>query len=864
MKSYKLKFVSYVLILLSAMFLVNPVQSQDWLEMMDKNDANVYEIKNSFDLWWGDRKVERGTGWKQFHRWYAEWEPRTYPSGDLPNPGIIYDAVLQHNNNVRDGQDAGSNWTPMGPYSWTSTSYNPGMGRVNCITVDPGNSDIIYVGTPAGGMWKTTNGGTNWFTMTDHLATLGVSSIAIDPSNTSTIYIGTGDGDGTQTYSIGILKSTDGGNTFSATGLVWGIADFRRVSRILINPTTPSTLVAATSNGIYRTTNSGVNWTQVETGAFYDIEFKPGDPSVVYAAKNRTSDARFYKSTNGGESFTEITSGLPTPSTASRYSIAVSPDDPSYVYILAGNSTNYGFLGIYRSTNSGTSFTTRSTSPNIMGYEMDGSSAGGQAWYDIALAVDPTDAEVIYTGGINIWKSTNGGTSLTINTHWIWPPTTAGYSHADIHSLDFYGTTLYCGSDGGIYTTPDAGTTWSNKSFGLQITQFYKIAGTPSGPYLLYGGTQDNGSNRFRSGSFTHVFGADGADCAINYVDTNIVFVSYQNGGILRSTNSGATFVDAVSGITESGAFITPFEMSPAVPTTLYAGFDNIWKTTNSAASWTKISTFGVSGKINAISISESSPATIYCAKGSTVFKTTNDGGNWTSVSTGLPSLSVTGIDISNTDPSKVWITFSGYTAGSKVYKTTNGGTSWENYSGSLPNIPANCIKFRNSSSDGVYVGTDVGVYYRNSTHGDWLPFSTGLPNVVIKDLEIHYGVQKLRAGTFGRGLWESALDSTVGVDPISSNIPDRFQLHQNYPNPFNPSTTIRYDVVNKSHVTLMIYDMSGRLVRTLLNQVLATGERLIVWDGRDNNGSPVSSGIYIYELTAGNLKQSKKMALVK
>lgn len=842
---------------------VAPLHSQDWVQMMDRNNANVYEIKNSFDLWWGNRKVERGTGWKQFQRWFAHWEPICYPSGDLPSPKLLYDAIQEHNNNVRDNPDLGSNWISMGPTSWTSSSYNPGLGRINCITVDPSSSSIIYVGTPSGGMWKSTNAGANWFTTTDDMATLGVSAIAIDPSSTSTVYIGTGDGDGSQTYSIGILKSTDGGSTFATTGLTWDITDFRRVSKILINPTTPSTLVAATSAGIYRTTNSGVNWTLIESGGFYDLEFKPGDPTVVYAAKNRTSDGRFYKSTNGGASFTEVTTGLPSPSGTCRYAIGVSADDPSYVYLLAGKSSDYSYNGVYRSTNSGTSFSTMSTTPNLLGYALDGTTGGGQAWYDLAMTVDPTNADVIYIGGINIWKSTNGGTSFTISTHWIWPPTSAGYSHADIHSLDFYGTTLYSGSDGGIYTTSNGGTTWVNKTFGMQITQFYKIGGAPSAPYLLYGGTQDNGSNRFRSGAFTHIFGADGGEAAINYLDTSIVFCEYQNGGILRSTNSGMNFTEITGSITESGAFVTPFEMHPTVPTTLYAGFDNIWKTTNSGSSWTKISTIS-GGKINTISISESSPSTIYFGKGSLVYKTTNDGANWTSVSTGLPSLTVTYIDVSATDPSKVWVTFSGYTAGEKVYKSTNGGTTWTNYSGSLPNAPANCIVYRKSSSDGVYVGTDVGVYYRNSTHADWIAFSSGLPNVGVRELEIHYGVQKLRAGTFGRGLWESQLDSTVGIDPISSNIPDRFQLFQNYPNPFNPHTSIRYDIANKDHVKLTIYDMAGKQIRTLVNEVQTGGERLIVWNGKDDNGQQVSSGIYIYELTAGSQKQSRKMVLIK
>ena len=381
-------------------------------------------------------------------------EPRVYPSGKLLDPDIVSREYNKYLNKLGKtiSQKSNANWVPKGPSSWNTVSYNPGIGRVNCITVAPNDSNIIYLGAPSGGFWKSIDGGQNWFTTTDSLTVLGVSAIAVHPSNPDLIYIATGDGDGGDTYSIGVLYSLDGGYTWNPTNLNWQVTQSRRISKLLIHPNDPTILFAAASNGIYKSLDSGINWVNVQSGNFKDMEFKPGDPATIYVCGRE-----FFKSTNTGSSFIQITSGLPSSSLISRLAIAVSGANADYVYLLAGSSATSGFYGLYRSTNSGTSFSARSSSPNILGYSLTGSSSGGQSYYDLAIAMSPYNADVIYVGGINIWKSTDGGANWDIIAYWYYPETSVPYVHADIHSLDFYGSVLYSGSDGSRHGPPGAG-----------------------------------------------------------------------------------------------------------------------------------------------------------------------------------------------------------------------------------------------------------------------------------------------------------------------------------------------------------------------------------------------------------------------
>ncbi|MFH1320502.1 MAG: T9SS type A sorting domain-containing protein [Bacteroidota bacterium] len=746
-----------------------PLSAQKWVEMMQDGAVNFYDTQKEFNEYYKDRTYEKGKGWKQFKRWEYFMEQRVYPSGRLPKPTQAWSEHIEY---MKDHSSelkvkTGGNWMPLGPSDWFSTGWNPGLGRVNCVMVDHGNSNIIYFGAPSGGCWKSTDGGNSWFTTTDGLPIIGVSGIAIDPVNHDIVYLGTGDGDGGDTYSIGVLKSTDGGNSWNTTGLNWQTTQTKRINKILIHPTDPNILFAATNNGIFYSSDAANNWILVQGGNFSDIEFKPGNTGIVYASSDE-----FFRSSDNGLSFTKITYGLPPDTDINRAFISVSEAAPDHVYFLCGSSDDASFYGLYRSENTGVTFSLRTNSPNLFCYAEDGSGSGGQSWYDMALAVSPTNPDEVYVGGINVWKSIDGGLSFNINTHWYYP-TTYGYVHADIHSLDFFGSNLYCGSDGGIFKTSNNGNTWTDLSKGIEITQFYRIGGSPTNPNLIIGGTQDNGTNLLRLGVWTHVLGADGMEAIIDYSNPDIMYGAIQNGDIYKSTDGGLNFNYIAGNITEGGAWVTPYVIDPFNSSTLYAGYKNVWKTTDGGSNWATISNFNPSYSLRSLAVAPSNPGYLYAATYDTLYKTTDGGASWTFINDGLPSNAITYIAVNPTDPENIWVTLSGFSNGEKVYRTDDAGASWTNISGNLPNLPVNCIVYKEGSDDGIYVGTDVGIYYKDNTLTNWQPFMNNLPNVIVNELEIHYGSGKIRAATYGRGIWESDLYTPVAAPPEAQFVSD-------------------------------------------------------------------------------------------
>lgn len=847
-------------ILFILIILISSVFAQKWVDMIEKKDVNLYEIQKEFYEYWKDKKHEKGKGWKQFKRWEYFWQKRVFPTGEFPAPDITAKEFLKYKeqkNNFKNLK-VRSNWTPMGPFSWNTISYNPGIGRINCSAVHPDDPDIIFVGAPSGGFWKTTDSGLIWTTTTDDLPVLGVSSIAIDPLHPDTIYIASGDGDAGDTYSLGVMKSTDGGDTWTSTGLDWSNYTSRRISKILINPNNTNIILAATSDGIYKSVNGGDDWTKAQSGNFKDMEFKPEDPTVVYAC-----GTYLYKSIDSGDDFSRITNGIPASTSVNRLALAVTDANPEFLYIVAGDVSNSSFYGFYRSTDSGESFTEMATSPNLLGYEINGSDDGGQSWYDLAIAASPIDSNEVYVGGVNIWKTLDGGTTWNINTHWYYYTNSYPYVHADIHDLIFHGSVLYAGTDGGIFRTNNYGSDWQDISAGLATTQFYRFGLYPANANVMIGGTQDNGTNRYNSGIWTHVIGGDGMEAIIDYSSQSIMYASYYYGAIMRSMNGGYNFISINNNITETGDWVTPFVIDPLDPQTLYAGFSNVWKTENRGDSWTKLTSLA-GGKIQAIEVAKSNTNYIFIAKSNAIYRTIDGGSEWTNITAGLPSAYMTYIAISNENPEHLWVTFSGYYAGEKVYESTDGGDTWTNFSQGLPNIPVNCITYQADNHGALYLGTDVGVYYKDSTLTEWEPFMEGLPNVIVRELEIHYASQKIRAATYGRGIWESSLQTVTAIETNDINIPKEYSLSQNHPNPFNPSTTILYNLPVSAHTSIIVYNTLGQKIRTLKNEYQNAGYKSAIWNGKNDSGKEMPGGVYIYRIKSGNFIQARKMLYLK
>jgi PKD repeat protein len=748
------KFTFLTLIVLSTLF----GTAQKWVDMMHDPNANFYDVVAEFNSYWKNKPYERGQGYKAFRRWEWFMAPRVYPTGDkkLASRSYAlekYQEYLDQNITAKTMASAAvsattANWTALGPFG---SPVGGDAGRIQVIKLKPGTPTTIYVGTAAGGLWTSTDNGVNYTTNTDQFASLGIADICINPTNTAVMYVATGDKDAGDTYATGVLKSTNGGATWSAlTGLTWTASQQRRIYRMLMHPTNPDIILVFSTAGVYRTTNGGTSWTQTSTTSMVDAEFKTDDPNTIFGVT--LNGVR--KSIDNGLTFSTITvSGL----SANRLSVAVSAANPNCVYVLASAPSN-GFGGLYRSTNAGTTYSLMSSTPNIFDWNTVPSGTSGQGWYDIAIDASPTNSNEIIAGGVNSWKSTNGGVNWTINSHWYGGG--APYVHADLHYVYYVsGTTCFLGHDGGISRTTNSGASWQTINGQMNIAQIYKLGNAANTATKVVSGHQDNGTNLMSGTAWNQIYGGDGMDCFISWAGTNTIVASYVEGDFQRSTNGGGSFANIVSGLTGSAQWVAPIIQHPTQQNTYFCGYQHVFKTTNQGTSWTQLGSIGTT--LDEVRISPSNTLIMYATSPGSVWKTINGGTSWSSISAGLPGGSITDLTLDNQNPNNIYVTFSGYSATNKVYQSTNGGATWTNYSTGLPPIPINCaIYTNNSAAQAVYVGTDIGVYYREASMTSWIPYFTGLPNVVVNELEIYYPTSKIRAATYGRGVWESDLYS--------------------------------------------------------------------------------------------------------
>ena len=740
-----MKYCSYSLVVVFTLLslILGAQPNGPWVKTKNTPEKTFAEYQQEFYEYWEGRTPEKGEGFKQFKRWEYFWETRVMEDGTLPSSAFIWDNIQLAKSRYSATSKMPGQWTAMGPFDYELTgSWSAGHGRINEITVDPNDPNTIYIGAPAGGIWKSSDLGQTWEVLNDDMGVIGVSAIAIDPTDTDVIYIGTGDDDAGDNPSIGVMKTIDGGLTWNTTGLV--ITGSIKISKLLIDPNNTQIIYAATDNGILKSNDGGDIFTTILSGQIRDMAFKPGNEQTIYAV----SSTQFYRSTNGGDTFDQITSGLPT-SNISRIVIGVSVAQSNIVYLLFAASNN-GFKGIYRSSDSGTSFVLKNNTTDIF--------ESTQAWYDLAITVDSENADIVYTGVLNLWKSSNGGTSFNKVNSWS-NPTGSSYTHADIHFLGSFNGILYCGSDGGIYRSANKAATFSDLSPGLQIGQFYKISATEQNENTVAGGLQDNGGYYTQTGSegWKCYYGADGMDCAINPSNQDMVYGSIQFGSIFFSTNGGNNLEGI--GSPETGAWVTPIAIDLKNHESLLVGYSYLYQFIGNT--WRKFSSFPFGGNLSNIRIAESNPDIIYMSLGKKLYKTTDRGLTVTQI-TGLPNISITDIAINNTNAENIWVTLAGWFEGNKVFKSVDGGESWTNISGSLPNLPTNCIAYQNNTDNGVYVGNDFGVYYYDETIGDWINYSDGLPRTIVNDIEINNVAGLITVGTYGRGIWRAQLETNA------------------------------------------------------------------------------------------------------
>ncbi len=659
-------------------------------------------------------------------------------------------------------------WEFFGPFL---IEENPGIGRVNRIAFHPSDPDIIYLGTAGGGVQYTNNHGIDWAPLTESLPVNNISGIVVDHTDPDLIYILTGDGDGCcggargyflRKSSTGILKSVNGGYTWQPTGLIFEEDDEVWPYDLVQHPVLPEILLAATSTGIFLSVDAGQDWTQVLNSKVFELHFKPDQPSVIFAV----SDEYVFRSTTVGITWDSIAIPL-LDGDDGRMSLAICDLDPDVMYLAASpdSDDSTSCRGFFQSTDAGLSFDFVIDTPNIVDYQPN---------YDLAMICNPQNINQVLVGAVRHWKTTNAGSSFA----------KLDGTHADIHDLKVnpLNNRLYSANDGGLYYSDDFGENWIFMAEYCAITQYYKLAVSQQNPEVVIAGAQDNGTHRNHenaSQDMDKIHGGDGMDCAIHPSNDSLMIYSSQDGDFWLSSDLGnsedslihrSSLPDAVK-----ASWVTAIGWDPSDADNIYIGYKPIYRSFDRGATFDPIPDT-VSGR-RILHVATANGQRLYAGD---LYKITEDvntfhlwtssdqGTTWTPLHTSntFPDtfLVISALCTHPDDDQEVWITVAGYVDGIKVFRSLDAGTTWTNMSGTLPNTTMNTIVLQNtqgSSNYAVYLGTDIGIFYRDASLGDWIPFSNGLPIVEISDLEINHADGRIVASTHGRGIWIADLFSS-------------------------------------------------------------------------------------------------------
>ena len=801
-----------------------------------------------------------------------EWfeKQRAFPFEEIPNDEYLKAVDYVKNYMPVSNLSTDANWTLVGP-----TNIE---GRITSIVIHPTNPQVVYVGSANGGVWKSTNFCQSWISVFDNQNTSSIGALAIDPQNSEILYCGTGEANSLRSYypGTGIYKSTNGGSNWTYVGL----DNSYSIGNISINPASSFEIYAAAvgslrrkndQRGIYKSTNGGLNWNNslyiADSVGAIDVVIDPTNPSKVYAAtweRQRREDyikyggpmTALYVTTNSGLNWDIVTGGFPSNDpTLGRISLDISSFNSQIIYALTAYANGYS-RGLYKSTDGAVSWT-------LVNSTVAGSSS--YAWFNRTCKSDPSNPNIVYCGGVSMYNSTNGG----FNFNYV------SASHVDQHSVAFAPSNpdyVVIGNDGGIDYSTTGGTSWSYSN-SLPITQFYAGEINYNNPDMILGGTQDNGTIRTYGAvnTWSEIYGGDGFYCLVDYSNPLKVYASYQYGGLGRSTNGGTSFVNATAGLDLTFTnWMTPFVMDKNNPSILYCGTYKIHKTSNSMQSWLSISPDLTSGHIQnlgtitTVDVSKSNPNVIYCGTDdANVWVTTNGGINWNNINSGLPLRWVTRVAIHPDSANVCYVTLSGYkvdSTGSHIYRTSDFGFNWTSIRGNLPDAPINDVIIDPNDTKTLIIATDVSVMYTDNVGANWYVLSSGIPtNVPCHDLSLHNPSRKLIVWTHGRSAYKITLPPILNIEPGNNPIVDLYSLSQNYPNPFNPVTNISYKLGENTHVTLKVFDITGKEVAKLVDQIKQKGTYSITFNGINH-----SSGVYFYKLYTKNFADSKRMILLK
>ena len=788
---------------------------------------------------------------------------RAYPTGEIKSDA--YSNAIGWKKEQQQRSNAAVLWEFAGP-------TNVG-GRITDIEIPNDQAETYYVGTASGGVFKTTDGGSNWLPIFDDQEILSIGDIEISENNTETIWVGTGEvnaGGGSLAYDgNGVFKSTNGGITWQSKGL----PNVGSISKIGIDPDNDDAIFVSamgplfrndTNRGVYKSVDGGDTWEQKlfvsDSTGIIDMAIHPTNGDIIYAASWERirrpeyrhyggETSRLYRSLDGGDTWIEMTNGLPSlPSEKGRISIAISQSNPEVLYSRYADATG-NIQGVYKTVDGGDVWT-----------EVNGSGLQnvGFHWWFRGVVIDPDDENIIYNVDFNVQKSTDGGAN--------WSPAFPG-AHVDQHALAFNRMVpgaVVLGNDGGVYYSADDGASYL-KDVSLPITQFYRVHVDAQNDAKVYGGAQDNNTIRTTTGSvddWTAIYGGDGFQSLVDPTNTAVIYALSQRGNLGKSINNGANFSGATNGISGSDRknWDTPIVMDPFDSQILYYGANRLYKTTNAAGNWTAISpdltngsgggnlTFGT---IISISVSPINTDTIYVGTDDgNVWITNNGGGNWTNISASLPNRWVTKVLASRSDLNTVYATFSGYRYGEDnghVYKSDDNGSNWTDISTGLPDIPVNDIL--EDVYGNLFLGTDIGVLASPDQGANWSVLGENLPSVVVTDMHIHEASEYLYIGTYGRSMYKLDLSEDI-LSVAHRSFSETIAI---YPNPATDYFTISASE-SFENISVGIYDAMGREISRRDFSSSNTDEQI--------STQGFSKGMYFVKISNGHSQTTRKLVL--